>query len=139
MKTLNKLRRNYLWDRKLKAVFEIRNSKAEKQPFWLIPPNYYLPHKPDTWKPSLSFPFCSSTLINALPPWTRIQKDRSPPPCKDISHSLFRARNILPHKHARRFWKHEIDLLERLVFGFWHEEDLVEPADDGDAAVETEG
>lgn len=46
---------------------------------------------------------------------------------------------ILLDQLTGRLAEDDIDLLERLVLGLGHEEDLVEPAKDGDAAVEAEG
>lgn len=46
---------------------------------------------------------------------------------------------VLGDQLARGLREDEVDLLERLVLGLGHEEQLVEPTDKGDAAVETGG
>ena len=61
-----------------------------------------------------------------------------PPPPHQIAHVLRNAPQVLPYQLARRLAEQDIDLLQRLVLGLRHEEQLVEPADDGDAAVEAE-
>lgn len=50
-----------------------------------------------------------------------------------------RALDVLAHDGGRRPREELVDLLEGLVLGLGHEEDLVEPADGGDAAIETQG
>lgn len=65
-------------------------------------------------------------------------KHPPPPPVRQIRHILRHALEILPHQLPRRLTKQDINLLERLVLRLRHEEQLVEPAQHGDAAIEAE-
>ena len=56
-----------------------------------------------------------------------------------VGHVLRDALEVLPDELARRLGEEDVDLLERLVLRLRHEGQLVEPAHDGDAAVEAEG
>lgn len=56
-----------------------------------------------------------------------------------IGQILRDALQILPDELARGLGEEDVDLLERLVLGLGHKGELVEPAEDGDAAVEAEG
>ena len=67
------------------------------------------------------------------------RKDPGEPKVEQIAGSLGGLPEILGDELAGGLSEDEVDLLEGLVLGLGHEEDLVEPAEDGDAAVEAEG
>lgn len=56
-----------------------------------------------------------------------------------IGHILRDALQVLLDELAGRLGEEDVDFLEGLILRFGHEGELVEPTDDGDAAVETEG
>ena len=65
-------------------------------------------------------------------------KDPPPPPPRQIGYILAHALEILPDERTGRLGKQDVNLLERLVLRLGHKGELVEPAEDGDAAVEAE-
>ena len=68
---------------------------------------------------------------------TRSEHPPPPPMCK-IGHILRDALEVLPDELAGGLGEEDVDFLEGLVLGLGHEGELVEPAEDGDAAVEAE-
>ena len=66
------------------------------------------------------------------------RKDFTKPEMREIARRLSDGPQILPHEQRRRLTEQDIDLLERLILGLGHEEQLIEPAEHGDAAVEAE-
>ena len=65
-------------------------------------------------------------------------KHPAPPAPRQIRHVLRHALEILPHELTRRLREEDVDFLEGFVLRLGHERELVEPADDGDAAVKAE-
>lgn len=65
-------------------------------------------------------------------------EDALPPKVDEVAHRLGDALEVLAHELGRRLAEEDVDLLERLVLRLRHEEQLVEPAEHGDAAVEAE-
>lgn len=65
-------------------------------------------------------------------------KDPAPSPFRQIRHVLRDALEVLSDERAGGLGEEDVDLLEGLVLGLGHEGQLVEPAEDGDAAVEAE-
>ncbi len=63
----------------------------------------------------------------------------APPAAGQIGHVLRDALEVLPDELAGGLGEENVDFLEGFVLGLGHEGELVEPADDGDAAVEAEG
>ena len=66
-------------------------------------------------------------------------KHPAPPPLCQIRHILRHALEVLPDELARGLREEDVDFLEGLVLRLGHKGQLVEPAEDGDAAVEAEG
>ena len=66
-------------------------------------------------------------------------KHPAPPAPRQIGHILRDALEILPDELAGRLGEEDVDFLEGFVLRLRHEGQLIEPADDGDAAVEPEG
>lgn len=64
---------------------------------------------------------------------------RGPPAREEVSKRSGGVLDVLVDNLPRRPLEDEIDLLEGLVLGLGHEEDLVDPADGGDATVEAQG
>ena len=70
----------------------------------------------------------------------RHRREHLPPPKRNnITRRDHGTPQILLDQLTGRLAEDDVDLLERLVLRLGHEEDLVEPAEDGDAAVEAEG
>ena len=69
--------------------------------------------------------------------WTR-REDSSEPKMSKITDSLCHGFQVLLDKLAGWLTKENVDFLQCLVLGFWHKEQLVEPSQHGDTAVETE-
>ena len=69
---------------------------------------------------------------------TRSKNPPPPAPCQ-IRQILPDALEVLPDEEGRRLREDDVDFLQRLILGLGHEGELVEPAEDGDAAVEAEG
>ena len=65
-------------------------------------------------------------------------KNPPPPAPRQIRHILRDALEILPDQSTRRLGKQDVDFLQRLILRLGHKGELVEPAEDGDAAVEAE-
>ena len=66
-------------------------------------------------------------------------KDPAPPAVRQIGHILRDALEVLSDELARRLGEEDVDFLEGFILGLGHEGQLIEPADDGDSAVEAEG
>lgn len=58
---------------------------------------------------------------------------------RQITDDLGSLLHVLLNDHRSRLREELVDLLERLVLGLRHEDDLVEPAQHGNTTVETEG
>ena len=65
------------------------------------------------------------------------RENLAPSKAKEVSDRDHRTPEILSHELACRLAEDDINLLQGLVLGLRHEEDLVEPSDHGDAAVES--
>jgi len=77
------------------------------------------------------------SLVDTLASWRGVEKHLPKATMEDIADRLLATRDVLPYKLARRLGEDEIDLLKRLVFCLWHEQNLVEPANHCNATVET--
>ena len=66
------------------------------------------------------------------------RKDLAEPEMREIARRLGDGPHILLHELRRRLTEQDIDFLERLVLRLGHEQQLIEPAQHGDAAVEAE-
>lgn len=82
-------------------------------------------------------------LMPVLPPkHIRLRygaEDLTPPQAHEVIRGSEDAPQVLPHQLASGLTEDNVDLLQGLVLGLWHEEQLVDPAHDSDAAIEAQG
>ena len=80
----------------------------------------------------------TSRHLRLPPPLIILNKHLPKPQMQQITRHLHRALRILPNQLPRRLLEKLVNLLQRLVLGLRHEEDLVEPAQHRNAPVKAQ-